>query len=900
MRIIYLILLLLISYPCWAACPDNNAGPSGADVCYISPTGTGSACTSGSPCSITEGVEVQAVSGNYVYFAAGDYGVSSTLDVPAGVSLYNPTGDYNDVSIRPIASFPENTTSGYMIRIDGGTPGTSGNQEMYAIDVNGTYLSYYGWRGILVEDMDSVSITYCRIIDFNHHNPGETSQSQGMGSLGILVQSTSLPHSSSWGYFFDPPWQRDTNWSGATPISGFVFNHNYIKDCGNGWEETGYRSFTPSMMTYLVDSFEVSYNIFDNQTYVTQDWWNTVAALSNGSIHHNVFLGNDNGRFSYNQSCFRVELWGLYNVLFYNNTMINGGISIIGALNGSRLYNNKVDVWDVTHNNGPLMEVSQWDGSVDHNFIISNNETGGHNYGFTIGWEVGGEPNAYGGTTYLHNNLVVGTTGKGVECSVSNYRGYEAFTNANIWNNIFANCSHGGAGAYEYPTIHIRELYTSALMHAEIWNNIFLNGATAISTVDANGDIEAGDVILRNNIFYGNTAQTAGSGITNNNPITSEPTFTDYVKATKHLDFTVLNGSSPQVDAGYSIVSPYTLALNPAVDWFPSPNTTPLNITYLDQDLYGGGVEIGAYPYTSGSDTTAPTVVSASINGAVAVINCSEDVVTTGLDNGDLAMTGSTTGAVDLESCSEIAGVISCTAAMNFVNGETVTLAYTGGVDEVEDTSGNDMATFSGFSVTNTTAIPQPHPVTIKAGTHVVCGAGSVITIGGYTTAPSEILMDSYVESNYSKAYALYSGYLIARGQSITGDGNKFNKATFYLRKVGSPTGNAVAKLYTHSGTFGTSSIPTGSALVTSNSFDVSTLDTSMSLQNFDFSVPYTTTESVYYVLTIEYDGGDINNSVEVGHDNTSSTHGGNRCYSADGASWTYNTGDMIFYAYGQ
>lgn len=108
-----------------------------------------------------------------------------------------------------------------------------------------------------------------------------------------------------------------------------------------------------------------------------------------------------------------------------------------------------------------------------------------------------------------------------------------------------------------------------------------------------------------------------------------------------------------------------------------------------------------------GGDTTAPTVLSSSVNGSSATINCSEDVAIALLDDGDFVMTGSTTGAVDLVSCTEGSGVISCTAAISFSYGETVTLAYSGGADEVEDLAGNDMATFSGASVTNSTGAPS-------------------------------------------------------------------------------------------------------------------------------------------------------------------------------------------------
>ena len=53
-------------------------------------------------------------------------------------------------------------------------------------------------------------------------------------------------------------------------------------------------------------------------------------------------------------------------------------------------------------------------------------------------------------------------------------------------------------------------------------------------------------------------------------------------------------------------------------------------------------------------------------------------------------------------------------------------------------------------------------------------------------------------------------------GQSFTGNGGTLDSCVFELGKSGSPTGNAVAKIYNHTGTYGTSSKPTGAALATS------------------------------------------------------------------------------------
>jgi hypothetical protein len=63
-----------------------------------------------------------------------------------------------------------------------------------------------------------------------------------------------------------------------------------------------------------------------------------------------------------------------------------------------------------------------------------------------------------------------------------------------------------------------------------------------------------------------------------------------------------------------------------------------------------------------------------------------------------------------------------------------------------------------------------------------------------------------------------------ALGQSFTGNGLVLNSATFRIIKNNSPTGNIYAKIYAHTGTFGTSSVPTGAALAISAAYDAATV----------------------------------------------------------------------------
>ena len=163
-------------------------------------------------------------------------------------------------------------------------------------------------------------------------------------------------------------------------------------------------------------------------------------------------------------------------------------------------------------------------------------------------------------------------------------------------------------------------------------------------------------------------------------------------------------------------------------------------------------------------------------------------------------------------------------------------------------------------------------------------------------------LIDSYSEANQD-SFNYVSGYvswLQGVGQSFTAVVGTLDSAQFYLRKNNSPTGNAVAKIYNYTGTPGSTAKPTGAALATSDTFDVSTLTTSFQLIEFLFSGAERIGLSVTnYIVTIEYTGGDATNLIVVGRDDSSSTHAGNFSY-IQTPNWTATTGDLIFYVYGE
>src|SRR3990167_8798494 len=144
------------------------------------------------------------------------------------------------------------------------------------------------------------------------------------------------------------------------------------------------------------------------------------------------------------------------------------------------------------------------------------------------------------------------------------------------------------------------------------------------------------------------------------------------------------------------------------------------------------------------------------------------------------------------------------------------------------------------------------------------------------------------------------SDFTVGNG-TITGQGQSFangavaslaTRVFTQLKKTGSPTGNIVAKIYAHSGTFGTSSVPTGGALATSVNVDVSKLSTSYASIEFGFDTQALLSASTNYVVTFEYSGGDASNYVQVRGLASTGTHAGNR--SENTGTWAASATDDL------
>lgn len=164
-------------------------------------------------------------------------------------------------------------------------------------------------------------------------------------------------------------------------------------------------------------------------------------------------------------------------------------------------------------------------------------------------------------------------------------------------------------------------------------------------------------------------------------------------------------------------------------------------------------------------------------------------------------------------------------------------------------------------------------------------------------------IIDSYSESNQTGAFAPQGSGSPYVGQSFTNTSEcTLDSCAFLLKKNASdPTGDISTYVYAHTGTYGTSSKPTGSPLATSNVINISSVTTDYLLYTFNFSGQnrITLSADTKYVVVLKYAGSGGVNPLLVGTDSSPTTHSGNRSSSTDGISWSsLSSSDVCFYVY--
>lgn len=169
-------------------------------------------------------------------------------------------------------------------------------------------------------------------------------------------------------------------------------------------------------------------------------------------------------------------------------------------------------------------------------------------------------------------------------------------------------------------------------------------------------------------------------------------------------------------------------------------------------------------------------------------------------------------------------------------------------------------------------------------------------------------IIDSYSESNHDGNTFDFTSTTRACGQSFyNGTINVLHSVSLFLNRRGSASGNCRVRIFAHSGTYGTSSIPTGTVLATSNNVSLDAVPLfpePYALVEFLFSgsEKIDLVENTHYTWVMDYPDSDgtTTNRLSLAQDRTIVSHQGNLFSSLNGSSFSpLSTTDCIFYVYG-
>ena len=153
------------------------------------------------------------------------------------------------------------------------------------------------------------------------------------------------------------------------------------------------------------------------------------------------------------------------------------------------------------------------------------------------------------------------------------------------------------------------------------------------------------------------------------------------------------------------------------------------------------------------------------------------------------------------------------------------------------------------------------------------------------------LVIDSWSESHQNGSIQLSSYWgITATGQAFHGNGRPLSTCQFYIAQTGSALGVCRAKLYAQTGTFETSSLPTGTALATSTDIVCSSISSSPHLETFTFPTLYTPTNGVAYVIALECTSSGSADYISFYRYSGSHTGIGNSCIFLIGA-WNHQAG---------
>lgn len=565
----YIIVFLLLSTPAFGA------------THWVDPAGSGTTCSEGSPCTIEYAIETKASSGDTVKAKDGS-GVNAyatdQLNFPVGVSLVSDSVDKTAVVIQPDRNMAVGTP---LIKLSSVDPGTTGNQSISYVTIDGTSGSYTARQGIEIKNRDNVSIHHCTIEDFT----GVATTSKSSSSWGLHVYSSETDEGAiNWWDMITTDFVKSGSYP-ANPVDNFQFYNNAMDDCGH--DAGTDRAQSPSIWPWHIANSSFYDNKIDGSHAAIKPVHNTPGLWDNVDFYDNIIICHTDGILANSKTMWALEIWVMFDCETYNNKVINGGFSItVGK--GNKIYYNYVDKSGTTNGQSYGIEATWTDDVEIHHNYLKGNSSSGTMWGIDVGTPTDSAADNSTMDAYIHNNILQDIRVHGIFLDQTESTDGQTL-NAYIFNNTIDNLD-------SYPTwdssairYYLNNSGSSATIHVK--NNIIINNHLGYWTKDL-----APTLVTSNNLWDSNTTDSIPSSVYDDDTdkVITTPSFTNYP-----TDLTASLGGS-QVDSGIPISDingvSFKNGLSSTTVW-GSGQTLPVVAT-LDQSLNGSGWEIGAYVYS--------------------------------------------------------------------------------------------------------------------------------------------------------------------------------------------------------------------------------------------------------------------------------------------------------------
>ena len=455
-------------------------------------TGDGS---SGKPLKTVEHALNLSKYGDTISIRDGVYS-EGQLVVPAGVSITSTSKDNKKVKLQPNKALGGTTA---FILLSTVTPGSSGDQAISYIDINGKNGANTGEKAIKLQNRNNVRIYNCNIHDFT---------GTGKDDYSIEIKSTEPKDAKGgdwWSYWPADPQEpgNDKNinslWPSG-PVEGFEFYNNSVIN-------------TEGFRPYNLKNSSIHDNYFDNR--LTFGWClvATPAFLDHVKIYNNNFYAK---RQEDPKAQFTVELWLHRNNCEYYNNVVEGFFSVTCGKE-TKVYNNTLTMPSTKKGIGIEFNMQSY-GEIKNNYIKN---VGTHGISVGIGSESGGKDYIMKNVT-IENNEIYNSKYQGI---VVKSEGGKQIANTiktqniNIYKNIIqSNDGMGSNGIYIYT---IDNLGTGVINNVNVKNNVISNmirpgvneGSITNLTIESNQ--------FNNNTYNywnGGTSSTSTTSTTSNPP----------------------------------------------------------------------------------------------------------------------------------------------------------------------------------------------------------------------------------------------------------------------------------------------------------------------------------------------------------------------------------------------